>query len=392
MGLEFLPREQAQAKLVRLVEGDNESPGGAGMTRGLLTTSVGSFGKPDYLQKARNEHSAGRLDQAELDRLTKQATKEVIALQEELGLDILVHGEMERGDMVAYFAEQFPGMHIGGLVRSYGNRYYHKPVIDGELRWEKPVTLEMWQYAQSLTDKPVKGMLTGPYTMVEWSFDEHYPSRRDAVLAMAEVIRQEAEALEKAGAEYIQIDEPAVSTRFEDVALANEAMGLITKDLKAKTITHICYGDFAPQLRRAGQDARRPVRPGDGEQRLRPLDVMKKKGFDKEIGLGVLDVHTHKVETRRRGRAGHQDGAGGPAAGAHLRRPRLRPQDAHLGRGVGQDQGHDRGRAPRQGRNRHRVDLTHLPTGHSNKQESTFQPVIPTPGGVPAKHSMFRGP
>jgi 5-methyltetrahydropteroyltriglutamate--homocysteine methyltransferase len=267
------------------------------MTKGLLTTSVGSFGKPDYLQKARNEYSAGRLDKAELDRLTMQATKEVIELQEQLGLDILVHGEMERGDMVAYFAEEFPSMHIGGLVRSYGNRYYHKPVIDGELRWEKPVTVDMWKYAQSLTSKPVKGMLTGPYTMVEWSFDEHYPSRRDAVMAMAEVIRQEAEALDEAGAKYIQIDEPAVSTRFEDIALANEAMGVVTKNLKAKTITHICYGDFAPAY---DELVKMPVDQFDLEMANSDydlIDIMKKKGFDAEIGLGVLDVHTHKVES-----------------------------------------------------------------------------------------------
>ena len=265
--------------------------------RGLLTTSVGSFPKPEYLQKARNDYTAGRIDKAELDRLVRQATKEVIDLQEELGLDILVHGEMERGDMVAYFAEEFPSMHIGGLVRSYGNRYYHKPVIDGELRWDEPVTVDMWRYAQSLTAKPVKAMLTGPYTMVEWSFDEHYPDRRAAVLAMADVIRQEAEALDKAGAKYIQVDEPAVSTRFEDIALANEAMGVVTKNLKAKTITHICYGDFAP----AYDDlVKMPVDQFDLEMANSDYDlieVMKRKGFNAEIGLGVLDVHTHQVET-----------------------------------------------------------------------------------------------
>jgi 5-methyltetrahydropteroyltriglutamate--homocysteine methyltransferase len=155
----------------------------------------------------------------------------------------------------------------------------------------------MWKYAQSLTSKPVKGMLTGPYTMVEWSFDEHYPSRRDAVMAMAEVIRQEAEALDKAGAKYIQIDEPAVSTRFEDIALANEAMGVVTKNLKAKTITHICYGDFAPAY---DELVKMPVDQFDLEMANSDYDlveIMKRKGFDAEIGLGVLDVHTHKVET-----------------------------------------------------------------------------------------------
>jgi 5-methyltetrahydropteroyltriglutamate--homocysteine methyltransferase len=267
------------------------------MTRGLLTTSVGSFAKPPYLQKARNEYAAGRLSEADLDRLTRQATKEIVELQDELGLDILVHGEMERGDMVAYFAEHFPGMKVGGLVRSYGNRYYHKPVIIGELRWEEPVTVDLWKYAQSLTARPVKGMLTGPYTIVEWSFDEHYPDRRSAVLAMARVVRQEALALEKAGAQYVQIDEPAVSTRLTDLPLAVEAMAVVTQGLKAQTISHMCYGDFA-----AAYDnlIKMPVDQLDLEMANSDydlIDVMRKKPFNKDIGLGVLDVHSHRIET-----------------------------------------------------------------------------------------------
>ena len=149
----------------------------------LVTTAVGSYPKPDYLARARNQFSQGKLDREELEKLERQATEYWIRSQERLGLDVLVHGEMERGDMVAYFAGEpggrtIEGMKLGGLVRSYGNRYYHKPVIAGKLAWPGPMTVEIWRYAQGLTDRPVKGMLTGPYTMVEWSFDEHYPSRR----------------------------------------------------------------------------------------------------------------------------------------------------------------------------------------------------------------------
>ena len=267
------------------------------MSRGLLTTSVGSFAKPPYLQRARNEHAAGRLSDEELERLTRKATKEVIDLQNELGIDILVHGEMERGDMVAYFAEHFPGMKVGGLVRSYGNRYYHKPVITGELRWEKPVTVDLWRYAQSLTDRPVKGMLTGPYTIVEWSFDEHYPDRRAAVLAMAKVVREEALALEAAGATYIQIDEPACSTRMSDLPLVVEAVGIIAEGLKAETISHMCYGDFAAAY---DELVKMPVDQLDLEMANSGYDlieVMRHKPFAKDIGLGVLDVQTHRIET-----------------------------------------------------------------------------------------------
>ncbi len=268
------------------------------MTKGLLTTTVGSFPKPDYLQKARNQHSAGKLSYEELRKLEEQATREVIALQEELGLDILVDGEMARGDMVAYFAEHLPGMEIGGLVRSYGNRYYRKPIVKGAVRWSGPITLDMWRFAQSLTQKPVKGMLTGPYTIVEWSFLEGYETRRDAVLAIAEAIHQEAIELDRAGAQYIQIDEPALSTRMEDIDLAIESMGIVTDGLKAKTITHMCYGDFASAYPRFLD---MPVVQFDLEMANSGYDLVEllKRGFpkDKEIAWGVLDVHTHIVET-----------------------------------------------------------------------------------------------
>jgi len=268
------------------------------MSRGLLTTTIGSFPKPEYLQKARNEYSAGRLSREELADLERKATREVIALQEELGLDILVDGEMERGDMVAFFAEKLDSMKLGGLVRSYGNRYYHKPVIVGPLRWEGPMTLEMWRFAQGLTEKPVKGMLTGPYTMVEWSFDDYYGDRRRAVLDMAGVIHQEALELDRAGARYIQIDEPAIHTRpDEDLELAIEAVGIVSEGLKAKTVTHICYGDVEriyPDMLRIPVDE---VDLAFKNTQFRLLDLFRDPPFTKELGLGVLDVHTHQVES-----------------------------------------------------------------------------------------------
>jgi len=119
------------------------------------TTSVGSFPKPDYLAKARAEFSRGKITGDQLRELERKATKFWIQTQEKLGIDVLVDGEMYRGDMVAYFAERFPGFTEGGLVRSYGNRYYHKPIITGEVEWPGPVTVDWWKYAQSLTKKPV---------------------------------------------------------------------------------------------------------------------------------------------------------------------------------------------------------------------------------------------
>jgi len=263
----------------------------------LLTTSVGSFGKPDYLQKARNGHARGKVTDAQLIELERKATAEWIRIQEDIGLDILVDGEMYRGDMVAYFADLIDGYSEGGLVRSYGNRYYHKPVISGKLARPKPMTVEWFQYAQSLTQKPVKGMLTGPYTMLDWSYNEAYPTRRDAALALAEVVRQEAEDLDNAGAQYIQIDEPAIHARPEELEIAIEAMGIVTQNLKAKTISHICYGDFAaiyPGILDLPVDQ---LDLAMANYEYRWLALMDRQPFTKEMAIGIVDVHTHELES-----------------------------------------------------------------------------------------------
>lgn len=272
----------------------------------LPVTSVGSFPKPDYLQQARIKYRRGEIGYDELHKLELQATKEVITMQEEVGADLLVHGEMERGDMVEFFADHLQGFGRKGLVRSYGNRYYFKPVITGEIKRTHPITTEMWQFAQSLTKKPIKGVLTGAYTMEDWSFDEHYDpygkdknGRREAVLALAHAINEEAQELRKLGAVFIQIDEPAVPTHPEDIEIAHEAMDVMTKGLDAFIITHICYGDLRPIYQKLMQF---PVHQFDWEftnnaDKLYPL--IEKFGYpqDKFVGLGVVDVHSRRLES-----------------------------------------------------------------------------------------------
>ena len=267
------------------------------MTDALLTTTVGSYPKPEYLQKARNQNARGKLSDTELHELELRATREWIQAQEEIGLDILVDGEQYRGDMVEYFAEHLEGFKIGGLVRSYGNRYYHKPIIAGKVRRPRPLTIAMFEYAQSLTAKPVKGMLTGPYTMLDWSYNEAYPTRRDACLALAEVVAQEARDLERAGARYIQIDEPAIHARPEELDIAIEARHVVTDGLRAKTISHICYGDFAaiyPKLLELPVDQLDLAMANYGYRYLSPFDAHP---FTKELAIGIVDVHRHETES-----------------------------------------------------------------------------------------------
>ena len=262
----------------------------------LPTTTVGSFPKPDYLLDARKKSAKNEISKEELISLEKKATEFWMKKQEEIGLDVLVDGEMYRGDMVAYFAEIFSGFKESGLVRSYGNRYYHKPIIVDEIKWNSPITVEWWKFAQNLTKKPVKGMLTGPYTMMDWSFNEYYPDRASACLALAREIRKEVESLVSAGAKIIQIDEPAVSVRAEELLLAKEALNIVTSDIPAYFITHICYGAFEfiyPKMLEL------PVDNFDLETSNSELDLLalfKKYPFTKDFSFGVVDVHTHKIE------------------------------------------------------------------------------------------------
>lgn len=267
-------------------------------TQMLLTTTVGSFPKPPYLLEARRKHARKQVGADELRTLEQQATEEWIRRQEEIGIDILVDGEMYRGDMVAFFADQMEGFAISGLVRSYGNRYYPKPAVVAPVGRRAPITVEWWSYAQRLTALPVKGMLTGPYTIAEWSFNEHYPSRRELVLELARAIHDEAVDLERAGARYIQIDEPAIHTRpDEDFELAVEAMEIVTKGLKAYTISHVCYGDvpriYPAMLRLAVNQLDLALKNED----FALLETFKSPRFTKDIGLGVLDAHSHRAET-----------------------------------------------------------------------------------------------
>ena len=181
-------------------------------------------------------------------------------------------------------------------MRSYGNRYYHKPIITGKVGWRGPVTVEWWKYTQGLTSRPVKGMLTGPYTLMDWSFNEHYPDRRATCLALAGVVRKEVEALLQAGAKIIQIDEPASSVRPEELPLMVEAMHAVTDGLGAYFISHLCYGAFET-IYPGMLDL--PVDNFDMEfsnSGLDMLDLFRKHRYTKDISFGVVDVHTHLVE------------------------------------------------------------------------------------------------
>ncbi len=263
------------------------------------TTSVGSLPKPESLKKARSDFQKGILTREKLKEMEEEATRSWIRRQEEIDLDILVDGEMYRGDMVDFFAETLEGFERGGLVRAYGNRYYHKPVIVKEVKWRRPITVEWWRFAQKLTVRPVKGMLTGPYTIMDWSFNEYYPDRRRAALAIAKEIRKEVEALVEAGAKIIQIDEPALSVRPEELPLAKEALEICTKGLDVYFVTHICYGDLEaiyPDFLSLPFD-NFDLELSCGEEEM--LELFNSHPFTKDLTAGVVDVHSRRLEDPR---------------------------------------------------------------------------------------------
>jgi len=195
------------------------------MKRGALrTTTPGWLPKPRQLKIARWRHAEGELDDAGLLAATGRARGAALARQAELGLDLLTDGQLDRSDIVTHFAEGLEGIEVGGPVRCFGNRYYRMPRIVGPIARGGPLCVEGWSRARALTERPLQAAVSGPYTLMDWSGDEHYPSREACCLAFAEVVRAEVEELLAAGAVEIRIDEPAVPGRVDELPLAAAAL------------------------------------------------------------------------------------------------------------------------------------------------------------------------
>jgi len=266
----------------------------------LPTTVVGSYPKFEVAKEALRRYRKGDIGEEELDKAIMEATKLVVKDYLNAGIDIISDGEQRREDMAVFFAERLEGFRISGWVRVFDNIYFRKPVVIGEVKFKRPITVKDWKYALAFSKgRPVKGIITGPYTMADWSFNEYYKEREELVIDLARALHEEVKELERAGAKYIQVDEPALSTHRErqDMELAREALREVFKGINAKRIIHICYG----KLERLFPDLLEfPVDQVDLEMKnsgYRLLPVLKEYSFDKELGLGVVDVHTLRVES-----------------------------------------------------------------------------------------------
>ncbi|MFT3887615.1 MAG: 5-methyltetrahydropteroyltriglutamate--homocysteine S-methyltransferase [Arachnia sp.] len=273
----------------------------------LPTTTIGSFPQTQRLRAARAAVRAGRLDEAAYAEQMREEVREVIALQTEIGIDVLVHGEPERNDMVQYFAEQLEGYAATehGWVQSYGSRCVRPPILFGDVHRPRPMTVVWAQFAQSLTSKPVKGMLTGPVTMLAWSFVREDQPRSVTADQVALALRDEVSDLEAAGIGIVQVDEPALretlplraadQAAYLDWAVAS--FRLATSSVRAETQvhTHLCYSEFGEIIGAIDALEADVTSIEAARSRMELLADIQERGFGGALGPGVYDIHSPRV-------------------------------------------------------------------------------------------------
>ncbi|MEU8272023.1 5-methyltetrahydropteroyltriglutamate--homocysteine S-methyltransferase [Sphaerisporangium sp. NPDC049002] len=271
------------------------------------TTTIGSFPQTAELRAARADLRAGRIDQDAYDARMEAEIRAVLAFQEESGLDVLVHGEPERNDMVQYFAEQLDGYIATqqGWVQSYGSRYVRPPILAGDISRPHPMTLRWTTYAQSQTSRPVKGMLTGPVTMLAWSFVRDDQPLGETARQVALALRDEVADLEAAGTAVIQVDEPALretlplraADRPAYLAWATEAFRLATAGARPRTQihTHMCYAEFGEIIAAIDDMDADVISLEAARSHMQVAEELAQAGYPREVGPGVYDIHSPRV-------------------------------------------------------------------------------------------------
>ena len=272
------------------------------------TTTIGSFPQTSDVRKARSDWRAGRLTDTAYERYMKKLIKECVERQEKLGLDLLVHGEFERNDMVQYFAENFSGFTvIKGPVQSYGTRHVRPPVITGPVSRPRPFTVPWSKFAQSCADKSVKGMLTGPVTIVKWAFPREDMEQEAHFYEVARALADEVRDLAKAGIKHIQIDEPALreALPIERSRHANylhhsvNAFRLVYAAMPDEVVihTHMCFSEFNDILDAIKDMGADVLLIEDSKSKGKVAASIRGSGFPASIGLGVYDVHSPRLPT-----------------------------------------------------------------------------------------------
>lgn len=273
----------------------------------LPTTTIGSFPQTKEVRAARAEFRTGKRTKDSYNQFLREETERTVRAQEAIGLDVLVHGEFERNDMVEYFGEQLSGFVFteNGWVQSYGSRCVKPPIIYGDVSRPNPMTVEWSHYAQSLTDRPMKGMLTGPVTILQWSFVRNDQPRSVTCDQIALAIRDEVVDLEKAGIRVIQIDEPAIREGLplrksewpEYIEWAVGAFRLSASGVADATQihTHMCYSEFNEIIDAVAAMDADVISMETSRSNMELLDVFAEFRYPNEIGPGVYDIHSPRV-------------------------------------------------------------------------------------------------
>ncbi|HBQ97085.1 MULTISPECIES: 5-methyltetrahydropteroyltriglutamate--homocysteine S-methyltransferase [unclassified Roseofilum] len=275
----------------------------------LPTTTIGSFPQTKEVRQLRVKVKRGELSEEQYQEAIDAQIAECIKLQEEIGLDVLVHGEFERTDMVEYFGQKLEGFAftVQGWVQSYGSRCVRPPIIYGDVSRPQPMTVREFNVAQALTKKPVKGMLTGPITILNWSFPRADISRSDQAFQIALALRQEVADLEAAGSQVIQVDEPALREGLplkaerwsEYLSWAVDAFRLSTAIARPETQihTHMCYCEFGDIIRDIENLDADVISIENSRSNNRTLQEVTQAGYSHQIGNGVYDIHSPVVPT-----------------------------------------------------------------------------------------------
>lgn len=275
----------------------------------LPTTTIGSFPQTAAIRNLRSRWRKGELDDAVYTEQLQQVTRDTIERQLKLGIDVLVHGEAERNDMVEYFGEQLDGVGFTkqGWVQSYGSRCVKPPLIYADVTRPKAMTVDWAEYAQSLTDRPVKGMLTGPVTILHWSFAREDISREQIATQLALAIRDEVVALEQAGIGIIQIDEPAFReglplkcsdwAHYLDWAVAAFKLSAAGVRDETQIHTHMCYSEFNDTIAAIAAMDADVITIETSRSRMELLNAFEDFDYPNEIGPGVYDIHSPNIPT-----------------------------------------------------------------------------------------------
>ena len=271
------------------------------------TTTIGSFPQTPEIRQARLQFRKGKLSGTQYTEQMQAEIARCIEAQEKLGLDVLVHGEPERNDMVEYFGEQLDGYAFTrfGWVQSYGSRCVKPPILFGDIRRPRAMTVDWIRYAQSLTDKPVKGMLTGPVTILNWSFVRDDQPRKDSCLQLALAIREEVQDLEKAGVNIIQIDEAALReglplrqsdwANYLDWAINSFRIAANGVEDGTQIHTHMCYSEFNDIIEAIARMDADVITIETSRSDMELLDAFRNFEYPNDIGPGVYDIHSPNI-------------------------------------------------------------------------------------------------